>query len=114
MKSFYLLIASILLLLPAAGKTQKIKVRTQQQFDEAIKKINQGEKMHLQLACKTFFLKENVVAKAPLSIESNKAVINSSTSAYTPRDAVREEDGYYIYKQIVLKTYLANLKEGVL
>lgn len=83
--------------LVAAPKS--ITIKTQQQFDDAIRRINNGEEARINLANKRYILKTNIIAKSPLVINGRGATINAFTDSYTSLEAVREIGDFYVCKQ---------------
>ena len=84
MRGFGVLLLLILVSNPCMGMTFT-KVTSQEQFDNAVERINNGEEMALRLANKTFMLQQHIEATAPLYIKSKKAKILYFTTLYVSK-----------------------------
>lgn len=89
-----MLIASLDLM--ACGN--KTRISNQTQFDEAIKRINNGEEMHLVLNRGRYVLNQPLTAKVPVSIEGKNAVVTSTSELYTPQQSIKTAGKHYVYK----------------
>ncbi len=83
----------------------KTRISNQTQFDEAITRINNGEKMHLVLNRGRYLLKQPLIAKVPVSIEGKNVVVTSTTALYSPQQRIRTHGKHYVYK---LKSLLSS------
>lgn len=93
----------LLLLTPMIGlwATTPIKVKTQEQFDKVVERINKGEEFHIRLSEKTYLLKTNIKATAPLFIDGCGATIKCITNIYDKVFCYKETDDFYVYKKDV-------------
>lgn len=91
---YVLMLFVSLMLLNCGGTTY---ITNQKQFDAAVNCINRGKKMNIYLAGKTFVLKEQVKATAPLYIRGRNATITCFTESFDRKSAIREEGGYYVF-----------------
>ena len=73
-------------------------ISNQEQFDEAMSRINQGEEMHLVLHKGLYVLKQSLSAKAPVTIKGKKTVITSATRIFNSQESFKTTDSHYIYK----------------
>lgn len=74
------------------------RITTQEQFDEAVARINKGDEMHLVLGKGRYVLNESLVAKAPISIKGKDAVITCASNPFTIQDKERETSTHYVYR----------------
>lgn len=75
-KTFVVLILVSSQLLNAETKT--MYVSSQEQFDEAVERINKGEEMQLRLCKREYLLKKPIAAVAPIIIKGRKSIITSA------------------------------------
>lgn len=73
------------------------RVYTQKQFDDVVKRINNGEEMHIKLAARTFVIKGLIRATAPLAIKGKNATVAFYNTFYKPEEAIRKTETHLIY-----------------
>ena len=96
MRQFLFAIMCFLHLVSLAAKP--IVIKTQEQFDYAVERINHGEEMHLRLANDTFVLKKSIKSQKPFSMSASNATILCSTGKFEIKDKFKGENGFNVYR----------------
>ena len=92
------LLSSLIFIFPFIPLSSAVtRIKTQQQFDVAVERINAGLEMNLCLAAKTFFLNKEIQATAPLSINGYGATIMGYNSLYEPEEAINKTGDFLVY-----------------
>lgn len=97
MKKYCFILLLIITCYNAKAEIVPICIYTQNQFDEAVARINRGEEMHIVLHRGYYLLKESLNATAKVTIEGRKAVITSS-QVYDFKEAVNSTDYHWVFK----------------
>lgn len=90
--------AVVALALQLSPEEGTVVIKTQDQFDRAIERINKGKEMHLILSHDTFVLKGRVTASAPLSLEGRNSTVIFSADDIDSQNARRRENGFDVYR----------------
>jgi len=93
---FFISILAFVVSLDLFTYKERTIITNQEQFDNAITRVNNGEEMHWVLKKGEYFLKETIKSSAPLTIIGRNATITSAL-IFESKDAHREEGDFFIY-----------------
>lgn len=97
MLRFYSLVVLLLYLNISFITACTIRISNQQEFDDAVRRINEGEELHLRLIPGTYILHETIKSYNPISIKGNRATITCSRTL-TKKQCVFSDQSHDVYK----------------